>query len=442
MTDILTNQLATAAFRGVTFGVFNEVQDSSGRQIVLHEYVNSSERFIEDLGLLTPTFKIEAFVSGQNFLQRANELENALNLGGFGSLTLPTLGTFTVQALPYTKNASQQAIGEIKYTLEFATGRPAPGPIAAPADVEEVFSLGDKARNIIAEKIEETFNVPVSAENIDVFQNDLIVASNSILEEFQDILPTETNATISRLVDTIARQATSLTQNLDQIGQLFLVKDDVEGIFQSLSLGLTGSAFSQAKSAFTRLIDFTNFGIGNIFQTEDFRGATNGDSNEIPLWPETTQQRIDRNENRVSLANMNQVSALINAYEVGANINYETQAEIDQNRELLEAAHEAIMYDQTSDPNVIQSDSDVRQAVEELRLAALDVLEQKEQQAKTTVDITLPIATSSFVESYLLYSDGIINPEVLENRAQDLRRLNPSQRADGLDGHITIFRTA
>ncbi len=441
MTDIRTEQLLQASFRGVTFGVRNEAQDSSGRKIVLHEYINSPDRFIEDLGQLSPTFSIEAFVSGDDWIARGAQLENALNQGGFSNLTLPTLGTFKVQALPYRKRASQQTVGEIVYSLEFATGRPTAGPVESLADIEEVFNLGDKARDIIADIVTGTFNVPNNAEGISIFGSDLTVSSEAILQSFTDILPTGTNATISRLVDDVSRNASTITQNLEQVGELFVVAGDVEGMFQSLSLGLTGSSFADAESAFTRLISFTNFGEGDIFTIEDNRRASDTETSfGIPLWPATTQQRIDRNENRVSLANLNQVNALVAAYEVGANIDYSTREQLVNARELLEEAHEQVMRVATTDENIVQSDQDVRFAVENVRIAALDVLEQKSQQTVSTTTVKKISPLSSFVESYFRYSDGITESSVLEAQAIDLRNLNPDQSASALDGNIVVFR--
>lgn len=457
MTDLRTEQLLQASFRGVIFSVRDEAQDSSGRKIVLHEYINSPDRFIEDLGQLSPTFTIEAFVSGNDWLSRSAELESALNEGGFSNLTLPTLGTFRVQALPYTKRASQRAVGEIVYSLEFATGRPTAGPAESLSDIEEVFILGDDARATVADKVTDTFNVPADAEGIDVFGSDLIISSDAILQSFIDIIPADTQATISSLVDNVFRGASIITQNLDEVGKLFVVFSSTEGIFQALSLGLTGRTFAQGEAAFTRLINATNFGTGNvtnfgtgsvfeigrgsIFEIGESRGASDTiTANGIPLWPATTQQRIDRNQNRVSISNLIQVNSLIVAYEVGANNDYSTRDEIINARELLEAAHEQVMRDATSDDSIVQSDQDVRFAVENLRITALDVMEQKSQQTVSTIIVKKRSPSSAFVESYFRYSDNFTESSALEIQSMELRNLNPDKSAAALDGDIVIFR--
>lgn len=439
MTDNRVIQLSQASFRGVNFGVRSEAQDSSGRKIVFHEYVNSPERFIEDLGQLSPTFSIEAFVSGIDYLANSDRLESALNAGGFSTLVLPTLGSFRVQALAFQKKASQKAVGEIVFTLEFATGRPSAGPIRSLTDIQEVFRLGDNARQVIVDILGGKFEVPTAGDGISVFSSDLFVSALAAFNQFKDILPTENVGFISRIVDDIGRNSSQLTQNPDAIGKLFIVDGNTSGIFQSLSLGLTGSTFLDSLTAFTGMIDFTNFGEGDIFLAEDNRGAVSIDGG-IPLWEENTAQRITKNTNRKNIANSNQVNALIAAYEIGANIEYNTVSELNENREALEAAHEQVMFIETSDETLIQSDPDVRVAVESVRIAALDVLEQKAQKSTETVDVIKLSPVSSFTEAFQRYAEETTSPDLLEERALKLRELNPSKPSIALSNGITVFR--
>ena len=85
MTDILTSQLLPSSFRGVSFKIRGEVLPEEGRKIVLHEYVNSSARFVEDLGGIPSRFQVNAFVHGVDFRERSDALRAALNTKGAGS---------------------------------------------------------------------------------------------------------------------------------------------------------------------------------------------------------------------------------------------------------------------------------------------------------------------------------------------------------------------
>ncbi|MEM7674700.1 MAG: DNA circularization N-terminal domain-containing protein, partial [Myxococcota bacterium] len=134
MSDPLTQQLSAASFKGVQFFVRSEEQTDNGRRIVLHEYPNSDTRFVEDLGLVPTKFSVDAFVFGENYQDAQRELESVLNEEGPGQLILPTFGGFEAYALPYTVSAGQTEVGEVKFKLSFALGRPRAGPARGPKD--------------------------------------------------------------------------------------------------------------------------------------------------------------------------------------------------------------------------------------------------------------------------------------------------------------------
>src|SRR3989304_6773530 len=112
MTDVYTQRLAQASWRGVVFSVRSEDLPSGGRKTALHEFPNSDERFVEDLGEIPQRFTVTAFVHGLDWLERGQALENALRTAGPGRLVLPTFGAWTVWALPYSKTASQTSVGD------------------------------------------------------------------------------------------------------------------------------------------------------------------------------------------------------------------------------------------------------------------------------------------------------------------------------------------
>lgn len=161
----------------------------------------------------------------------------------------------------------------------------------------------------------------------------------------------------------------------------------------------------------------------------------------VPLWPATTAQRIARNDNREAIVYANRVAALVGAYEIAAAQDYRTLEEINEVRSQLESANERLMRVDTQDRDIIQSDDQVRNAVLNLRIAALDVLEQKRQEAFETVTVTRQTPASAFVEAYRLYAEEIVSPDAMQTRAIELRRLNPDKKSTALNGDITAFRS-
>jgi len=97
-----TDQLQTASFRGIPFGVLS-AEGSFGRRLAVHEYPFRDKPWIEDLGRATRRISFRAFLvtdskiygGGDVLLQRAR-LIGAAESYGPGTLVHPSLGELTV----------------------------------------------------------------------------------------------------------------------------------------------------------------------------------------------------------------------------------------------------------------------------------------------------------------------------------------------------------
>ena len=158
-------KLLPASFKDVPFLVRAEAQTEGGRRLVLHDYPNSNKRFIEDLGRIPNKFSITAFVTGHNFQYNADRLEAVLKESGAGVLVMPTFGRANLYALPYKKDTSQQAVGEIKFELTFIAGTAFSGPISSPDSPETVYVKGDAVREKTAESLETLWKEPKETTN-------------------------------------------------------------------------------------------------------------------------------------------------------------------------------------------------------------------------------------------------------------------------------------
>ena len=440
MPDNRIEQLLPASFRGVPFSVTAEILPEEGRKIALHEYVNSSERFVEDLGQLPSKFSVRAFVHGVDWRDRMAALRAALNEAGPGELVLPVFGAVDAYALPYRVSTTHKEVGEASFDLEFALGRPSAGPDTARRDVEDVYDLGDVAREKIQEVFGDIWRIPTTAANSLVAQFDFIKSIEGVADEFSTLLPTSYIAEIKSIVDI----ATSTSPNI--IRELTGPASEIVSIWQQTSLGISSllSAGRSISGAFDGFMNMTLFGSGLSMSFDAMRRDTGGiiaTGVTVPLWPETTAQRIARNNNREAIVFANRVAALVGAYEIAAAQEYGTLTEINEVREQVEAANERIMRVDTQDRDILQSDEAVRDAVLNLRIAALDVLEQKRQEAFETVTVTRQTPASAFVEAHRLYAEEFTSASQLQIRAIDLRRLNPDKKSTALNGDITAFRS-
>jgi len=218
----------------------------------------------------------------------------------------------------------------------------------------------------------------------------------------------------------------------------------VRTLWQHASIGLEGGKAISELLVLAGWGNAEDLGLSEVFGARYPDGLNVADpsgTTAIPLWEPSTAQRIQRNENRLNLVNSGRVNALAIAYEQAAGKDYQTDAEIESVRLQLEEVHNYIMRDDTADRSLIQSQPEVRKAVEDLRIAALAVLDQKEQSKPSLVELDTNVPVGSFVESYMLYAEEFGSADDLIERTKIIRDLNPSLAADKLNGVITVLQT-
>ena len=88
-------ELLPASFRGVPFEVTGS-SISSGRRVAVHQYPQRDVPFVEDLGRSKREVSFEAFVTGQDYIQKMQAVIKAIEEPGAGVLVHPWLGRLTV----------------------------------------------------------------------------------------------------------------------------------------------------------------------------------------------------------------------------------------------------------------------------------------------------------------------------------------------------------
>jgi prophage DNA circulation protein len=112
------DQLRPASFRGVPFFV-DSAETQVGRRTQTHEYPLRDRPYVEDLGLRTRTFAVEALVLGDAVFAARDRLLAAIDAPGPGVLVHPWLGERTVVC---TESRLREATGEggvARFTLTF-----------------------------------------------------------------------------------------------------------------------------------------------------------------------------------------------------------------------------------------------------------------------------------------------------------------------------------
>ncbi len=448
MTDVYTQQLIQASWRGVVFSVRSEDLPTGGRKTALHDFPNSDQRFIEDLGKIPPRFTITAFVHGLNWLERASELERALNEAGPGRLVMPTFGIYTVWALPYSKTASQTSVGEIEFSLEFATSRDAAGIIASVPAPEMVFAAGDTARSAIGRAFGGIFSAPGDSLGFGAMLSDVTSACNETFSAVSTLMNAESLGEMTGAIRGLLGNAGGLLGDPIQLGlEFFGIEEDALGLWQIVSEGL------DTLTAVSSLLDFAkNFGnnlalIQSDFDSDstvapvssnNFTESTSSPVTGISLWAPTTEDRIDRNDGRTAIVESNRLASLVAAYEQASNGDYQTIDQIQTVRAEIEDVYSVMMQVDAQDVGSVPANSEVREAMSELRIRALSVLDQKAQSAWLTSQIIRTGGLTAPSLTYLLYAESLTND--LDERTLQVRQLNQQVSAVSMSGELTVLR--
>jgi hypothetical protein len=333
--------------------------------------------------------------------------------------------------MPYRKNAAQSEVGIINFEIPFVSGSAFLPPELSRPTSESVFAKGDAARSKIKDALSKKWEVPKIVTNI----------ASASYDTLQFIQSTNSLTQYLSNANDIAGIKNLLTVGMPSfVRNSGLLSDGYVGdLWQSISEGLG------AGQGISELIELTKFGGELSLSLSDITNAVLRTQDElgnftIPLWPETTSHRKSRNKNRLTIANTHRMCALMCAYEQAAGKTYKTDTEIEETRTMLEDAANRLLNTDTDNADVIQADSAVRDAFTEMRLAALDVLDQKAQTAFSLTTVTRNVNVLAFVEAYNLYAEDFKTPDDVTNMGIELRNLNPLQAADKMKNTITVFQ--
>lgn len=114
------------SFRGLPFVTLDH-EHAGGRRIAVHEFPQSEDPVLEDLGKKAGRFSLNCHIRGQGYIARAKAFGEALNAQGVGSLIHPWLGAMQVGVDAFTRNDSTSEGGQTVFSIDFLeSGLPSP----------------------------------------------------------------------------------------------------------------------------------------------------------------------------------------------------------------------------------------------------------------------------------------------------------------------------
>ena len=112
-------KLLPASFRAVDFFIVSS-EDAMGRRSIVHEFPDKLNPYVEDMGEVTRTISLSAYVLGIDYLDKREKLEKALNEKGAGTLIHPYYGSIhAALSAPISVSHTAQDGGMCVFSLEF-----------------------------------------------------------------------------------------------------------------------------------------------------------------------------------------------------------------------------------------------------------------------------------------------------------------------------------
>ena len=179
-----------ASFRGVSFWV--ESSDLSvGRRTVTHQYPQRDEPFTEDLGRAAREYRFSAFVLGDDYIEQAKKLREALEKPGAATLVHPEFGEIQVVAQPGASMSFSQSMRRANFSLAFVEA----GLNAFPTPEGASQQASRAAADEVSEAAAESFEDSLTLDDIEDFVQD---ALNGDLLDALDII---SNSEIAKVLD-------------------------------------------------------------------------------------------------------------------------------------------------------------------------------------------------------------------------------------------------
>jgi len=354
-----------------------------GRRTVVHEYPNSDNRYVEDLGKIAGKYALDIEIqeaTASAYKSSRNNLMKALQTQGLGTLTHPTLGKKKVVPIP--SSMTEDFITEngiVAFRITFLESTLNIFPQSTEGNKGFLANLYDK---VLGE------NESALSSALDYF--------NGGIELWNDA-----RDGIQEITDTINDVVSTVNGIVDEVGAF---SADIQALSASI-INLMQTPANLARR-FTTIYN----SIATI--TDDFKIMTNivlqifgsGDRAKINGNSAVIKQL---NDNKIALANFTDVACLNIAYLASTNIDFVSQSDIDAMLNRLNTAFNSL------DPNSI--DEDVYYALQDARTQNRLLLQNERETLPYYVSIRSNLIPAS-VLSYNLYGTS--------SRADELIALN------------------
>lgn len=408
---MILDQLQPASFRDFRF-LTPRSQLRDGRKTVTHEFVNSNNRFVEDLGKFPQKFTVSAIIHGSDAIQQRDNFRELLNKPGTGTLIHPSYGrqTVTVEG-QYTVSDSDTELGQFKFEITFAIDNGAAFPRQSSPTTSTVAASEITARTSILQRTQDQWITPLTTISNSDAATKLTAYAEEIANSFSPVV--EDASEIIRITDNVKNNVASIVRSGSDVSTA------VGDILNSLDLIPTETLATLKADK-----NFLDFGSGDL-EINNVAGLSIDQSN--------------RQLNRDLLNSAVQSTSLVKAYTTSTLVDFQIVSRLDENRTELAIASRsiinnirsaAVQFDAATALGVQVSTSRDREALNAIldtRSIAEKILSANEENLYRLSSVSLP-TTSARLLSYALFED--------DSQTTIISDLNSGAKPSSLSGDL------
>lgn len=375
------------SFRGVPFQVRGAGQDA-GRRVALHEYPQRDMPYAEDLGRKRREFSLEAYVVGPTMAQQRDALIAAIEQPGPGTLVHPYRGSLLVVVTACRITETTEAGGLATFALTFVEAGAALNPAAAIDTAGRVAERAATARAAAAEAFARAFTVAGQPAFVAVAAEGWLGRALSDLEGLTRFLGGLDLPLLAEFALDGQRLASGLARLLSAPGDLAA---RIQARFQAL-LALPASPLA-ALRALQKLFNFGREGQAVAYAAPAVA---------------TTPARQQQSANEAATTALVRQSAVIQAAEASARVEFATFEEAASWRETLASALEA---------EAEAADDALYPALVDLRAAVVADITARGADLARLVNVRQAGTLPALVVAHRLYGDAARAGEIVVRNA-------------------------
>jgi prophage DNA circulation protein len=205
-------KLRQASFRGIEFYVSSSDVEG-GRRIAKHEFPQKDIPFVEDLGKKAKSFPIEAYVLGDDYMERRDLLIDALDKEGPGLLVHPYYGELNLQVSDWKVKETKDEGGIATFAITFEQTGEINYPVSFENNTNILNTKADKLDESLAQNMNKNFktNILSSYKKAVGFIKD----TTKSLENFMSPIASLVNIAeeVSKGINDIATEAMALARS-------------------------------------------------------------------------------------------------------------------------------------------------------------------------------------------------------------------------------------